>query len=714
VKKSRFITLIILLIFSSIFVLPIFFHNTILLNPLGYSKSIFDRHGTLLRLTLSSDQKYRIHVPLTEISKVMIHETLNKEDKYFFIHPGVNPIALFRSFIFSVLGFKTGGASTITMQYARLRFDLSTKSVLGKIRQIFYALLIELHFTKNEILEAYFNIAPYGRNIEGIEAASRLYYGTKASSLLTPQAKKLVLLPQLPSARSKKLFADLASLPFEAPHFVDRILSKSHYSDRIETSLDLTQQKNSETLLHQFISRHSGKGVHNASVVIASVKDMSVTTYIGSADFFNTTIHGQVNGCAAKRSPGSSLKPFIYALAADKGFIHSETKLIDTNFNKSNYNPENFEKNFIGPISATDALVHSRNIPAIFLLNQISPELFRSFLIKTGVTKIKEPDFYGLSLALGGVEVSEEELVTLFGILAHLGNNTHLRFLKDLESNIDKQPLLSEDASYLILKMLSENPRPVSVSQKQHQEPPIAWKTGTSFGFRDAWATAIVGDSIVSVWIGNFDGTGNPVFLGRDLAGELLFTLIDGLSLNKKYPMWFNQRPNNISDVKVCSTSGELPESFCPHTTQSLFIAGVSPRKKCSVHREVYQQGVKHVVEVWSSDVLKLFSDGGIPRNNPTSTSHIGKPPLITSPQETLTYLLSDKNDSIPLSAVVDGDSEYVYWLVDDLPVARILKGEVYYWKPEVGEYRVTVTDEKGRTNSVKVRVSRVAAPISH
>lgn len=681
--------------------------RSLLLNPLGYSTAVVDKQGALLRMTLSSDQKYRLAVPLDHISLALIDATLQKEDRYFFWHPGVNPIALARATIAWLSGKRAGGASTITMQYARLRFDLSTKSLLGKMQQLVCALLLELRFSKRDILEAYFNIAPYGRNIEGIEAASRIYYQTNASNILPPQAAKLVLLPQLPTKRSRELFPQPRSFPFEAPHFVDRLLAQHRLQARLETTLDLAQQKNAEHIVNNFLQRHADQGVHNAAVLIASARDSSVSTYIGSADFFDTSLYGQVNGCAAKRSPGSSLKPFIYALAADRGLIHTQTKLVDTAFNKSAYNPENFEKNFIGPISATAALVHSRNIPAIFLLNQILPETFRSFLLQTGVSKIREADFYGLSLALGGVEVSQEELVALYGMLANLGVYKPLSFLQQPHDTVAPKQLLSPAASYLILQMLSENPLPESRATLQPRGAPIAWKTGTSFGFRDAWATAVAGDSVVSVWLGNFNGTGNPVFVGRELAGELLFELIEGLSLNNTVPQWTMYSPRAITQVDVCATSGELPEPYCPHTRKALFIAGVSPRKRCSVHRTVFEDGTSHVVEVWPSDVLKLFADAGIPRHDVAGlASAQGKTPLITSPQQSLTYLLSPMNDAIPLSAVIDGDSQYAFWFVDALPIARVPRGETYYWQPSPGHYTVTVTDEHGRSQSVFVRVS--------
>ena len=728
----------------------------IILNPLGYSRALYSRDNKLLRLTLSPDEKYRLFLPLADISYSVVQATLEKEDKYFFSHYGVNPISLVRGALRTVLTGRAVGGSTITMQVARLRFDLRTRSILGKFQQICAALLLELSFSKKEILETYLNLAPYGGNIEGVGAASLIYFNQPASSVSMPQASLLVSIPKNPSVRGKVFNGDMPArdlarnlvsadakrllntlapnaegssatilpkkpLPFFAPHFVNRVLSQSPPTGRVRTTLDLSLQQSLESFLSGFIDRNKSKGVRNGSILLVDYTSMEVKGYVGSADFFDVTTAGQVNGLTAKRSPGSSLKPFIYALAADKGYIHSQSVLFDTAVSKSNYNPENFEKNFIGPISATQALIHSRNIPAITLLNQIGPQFFRDFLIRGGISKVREPSFYGLSLALGGVEVSAEELARLYAMLASGGILKPLEFFVDENPDRDRSAnestntdesephLLSSDAAMLLLRMLSENPRPESLT-KDITTPttPIPWKTGTSFGFRDAWATAIVGKYVLVVWLGNFDGSGNPIFVGRSLAGQLLFSVIDGLHHEiDSQPLWYT-RSTSLKHVEVCATSGMLPETFCPHRSSALYIPGVSPIQKCNVHRQVLDHGKLRVTEVWNSDILKLFSDAGMPRkmdenDNGSKTAA----PLITSPQGSLTYILSSTQETVPLRAVTDGQSHSHIWFINDEPVAMLPSGETYFWTAKEGTFVARVVDELGKSNSVSFAVER-------
>ena len=672
---------------------------SLLLPSSFFSSAVYASDNTLLRLSLSSDQKYRLFTPINQIPVSVKNLTLQKEDKYFYYHFGVNPISIIKGAISTFLHGQVIGGSTITMQLARLRYDLKTRTVLGKCKQMLAAFFIELVSSKDEILEAYLNLAPYGRNIEGVGAASLLYYKTDVANLLPPQMQKLVQLPQSPSRRGKQVFPQIPELPFLAPHYVEKILKSHPGEDRIRTTLDLNLQRQTEHQLSAFVERMHSQGVKNGMVLITDAQTMAVQAYVGSANFFDPKIAGQVDGITAKRSPGSSLKPFIYALAATKGFIHAKSILIDTAMSKSAYNPENFEKNFIGPISATDALIHSRNIPAISLLNRLTPEYFRSFLLDASISKVRDVDFYGLSMALGGIEVSMEELSSLYGILARLGLPPHTS-----TKTAKPSAYISRDAAFLILKMLSENPRPESM-HKSLQPPsiPIPWKTGTSFGFRDAWATAIYGDQIISVWFGNFDGSSNPVFVGRNLAGEFLFTLVDSLPLPHSARSWYLQT-NNVKPVSVCPISGEIPTANCLHHVTSLFIPGTSSIKQCSVHRAN--------AELWNSDVTKLFKDAGLPRANSsigvkTKQSSI---PLISSPQSSLTYIVAaasntttEGDDTIPFSVTLDGAAKKAYWFVNDEPVAVVRAGETYFWpaNQHAGTFTVRVVDDLGQANSV-------------
>ena len=390
----------------------------LLVNKSGLSQAVYDREGHLLRLTLSSDEKYRLWVPLAEIPPAMIEATLLQEDAWFRWHPGVNPLSLVRAMFTTYLGRgRRVGGSTIAMQLARLRFGINSRTFTGKIEQILQALWIGRYYTRDEILEAYLNAAPYGGNVEGVGAASIIYFGKQPRYLSVAQALTLAVIPQNPrlrnpasaggrialsrasvrlaesflhthrSAQSPDFSSNLAvtiaprrALPFGAPHLVNRVLTENQSAPRIVTTLDPGLQGLLERQLRMFTERNGRLGINNGAVILVDYRTMQVKGYVGSADYFSDSINGQVNGLRGRRSPGSALKPFIYALAIDQGLIHPRTMLKDTAIRISAYNPENFDRDFLGPIDATSALVRSRNVPAIEVANMLAPPGLYGFL----------------------------------------------------------------------------------------------------------------------------------------------------------------------------------------------------------------------------------------------------------------------------------------------------------------------------------------------
>src|SRR6516225_4011647 len=388
-----------------------------LLDGISFSQCVRDRNGKLLRVTLSADQKFRIWTPLAEISPDLIDATLRYEDKYYAHHPGVNPLALARCAL-DLLRFHrvTAGGSTITMQLARLRFHVHTRTISGKLEQITRALELERHYSKNEILEAYLNLAPYGRNIEGIGAASHIYFDKPASKLTRPEAVALSVIPQSPSRRALFTDRDNHSIDiaqsnwydragidsdaessirefrprmqterkFLAPHFVQQVLESSHGRDQIITTLDLEKQRAIERRVTDYIASNHNRSIENAAVLLVDTRAMNVLAQVGSADFYNATINGQVDGTRSPRSPGSTLKPFVYALAREQGLIHPLSILPDAPHSFGEYNPENFDRDFLGPIRASDALARSRNIPAVLLASELSHPTLYEFLKSAG------------------------------------------------------------------------------------------------------------------------------------------------------------------------------------------------------------------------------------------------------------------------------------------------------------------------------------------
>ena len=375
-----------------------------LLEDVAFSRAVYDRHGVLLRMALSPDQKFRVFAPLADISPAMVAVTLFQEDRFFHRHPGVNPISVLRATAGRIgLGASRGGASTVSMQLARLRYHLPTRTLAGKFVQMLRALQLERHYSKAQILEAYLNLAPYGGNVEGVGAASLLYFGKSPAALSLPEAVTLGTIPQSPARRTprvdrenpalsaahRRLWWRLASFrpeldplgadftmvaarrPFLAPHFTSQVLHASTSAETrgaaLRTTLDLGSQQLLERRVTDFVSVREAQGVHNAAALLLDSRTMEVLGQVGSADFFDPMIDGQVDGTRSRRSPGSALKPFVYALAMDQGLVHPATLLADAPRRFGDYDPENFDRDFAGPIRVTDALTRSRNVPAIAL-----------------------------------------------------------------------------------------------------------------------------------------------------------------------------------------------------------------------------------------------------------------------------------------------------------------------------------------------------------
>ena len=749
------------------------------------SVAVYDARGQLLRLTLAKDDRYRLWLPLESISPDIIEAFLLQEDRWFYRHPGVNPFALARG------GWRTyitreprQGGSTITMQLARMldrNQSRSSRTIGGKVKQVARALALEAMYTKRDILEAYLNIVPYGANIEGVGAASLIHFGKTTKGLSLPETLTLAVIPQAPSKRTlireqdradgasltgarlrlfdrwlarypaaasqaglMKLGLNLrtaSQLPFQAPHAVNHLLARQGNdggsSREIQSTLDLRLQRTLERQIHRYVERQRRIGIDNATAMLIDYRTMEVKAVVGSAGFHNTAINGQVNGTLAKRSPGSTLKPFIYALAMDQGLIHPLSVLKDAPTAFGPFSPENFDGNFIGPISARDALIRSRNIPAVGLAAKLSQPSLYDFLKRAGVSRMASEKHYGLALALGGGDVSMEELVTMYGVLANRGVLQPLQYRKiasERASANEGLRLLSEEASFMTLDILRANPRPEGTIAGTRASIPVAWKTGTSWGFRDAWSAGVFGPYVLVVWIGRFDGEGNPAYVGVQAAAPLFFQIVDAIAAEDRgliEPVFRN--PPNLTRVEVCAASGDLPNVHCPMTAQTWFVPGKSPIRVSDVHRAVmidtrsgrvacppYEHGkVQQVVyEYWPSDLMRLFNLAGVPRRAPPtgdcgSASLGGTPPAISAPVRGAAYVMRasqpDRN-VVPLAATAEGGVNTLYWFANDSFVTAGKPGIALPWKPaQPGRYLLRVVDEHGRADSREVVVS--AAP---
>lgn len=733
------------------------------LDDAGFSRAVFDRHGALLRLTLSPDQKYRLFTPLHAIAPVLRAATLLHEDQYFYDHPGVNPAALLRAAWQTALGGRRIGASTITMQLARLKYRLYTRSPAGKLWQMLYALRLELYYGKDALLEAYLNRAPYGYNIEGIGAASRIYFRAAPGDLTLPQAVSLAVIPQSPARRrpekqnpSKpaliqargRLFARwlerhpedrtqqlyfalplatdaIADLPFAAPHLVQYLLAHDRAQAQIHATIDRDVQAILENILRRYVADRRETGIDNAAAVLVDVRTMQVMASIGSADFRNAAISGQVDGTHARRSPGSALKPFIYALAFDQGLIHPASILGDAPARFGSYHPGNFDRDFRGPISARDALRLSRNIPALKLAAQLQTPGLYEFFAAAGIAGLRPQQDYGLSLVLGGAEVTMRELAALYAMLAHDGRLRALIFQTGIAPDAGKR-LLSAEASFMTLDILRDTPRPFRAEDRAK----VYWKTGTSNGFHDAWAAGIAGPYALVVWAGNFNGRSNPALVGVRSAAPLFFALLDALRGQTPMPELIAGKTEQLRlrQVGVSAATGDLAQAGGADVTQTWFMPGVSPIRNQDIERPVLVNrmtgkrachavpGVtaERRITVWPSDWRQSLQAAGIePPSLPEweegctgrdAAAQPGRNPVITSPQPQLDYYArtgDDGGDAILLQATADGAAQELHWFIGNRWLGKSAPEQPLSWRPQPGQYAVRVVDDAGRSASL-------------
>ncbi len=759
------------------FIIRLFF-ITPLLDNTSFSHAYYDANGKLIRITLSADDKYRIYTPLSQISSHIKNAIVLYEDKHFYHHTGINPIALVRA----IRQYASGtahpvGASTITMQVARLKYDINSKTLPGKLHQIVAAAYIDLFHSKDEILEAYLNLAPYGGNIESIGAASTIYFGRHAIDLTKIESITLATIPQNPTKRglntptgianiqnmrknlverwiaeypndtNLRTLADMpiqtkniSDLPFLAPHFIDNLNTKKIPTkmSEIYTTLDLGLQSKLENALRGEINARRAVGITNAATILINYKTMDTLAYIGSADYYNRDIYGENDGVRARRSPGSTLKPLIYATATDRGLIHGMTLLRDTRVNFGVYAPENSDNEFYGPILARDALTHSRNIPAINLLKEIGTNNFYKILSESGVGNLKSPEHYGVSVALGGAEVSMLELADIYATMANLGTRRAIRFLRDVPDNKITQ-ILSPEAFFLTLDMLTHQSIPTKqIPFAKNNRAPMRhyWKTGTSSSYRDAWTAGIFGDFVLIVWVGNFDGTPNNAFSGARAAAPIYFALSDAVGDYYRgigHPIQDNNfmTPElNIISVEMCTIGGGIAGPYCPSTEKTYFIPGKSPITRNTVHRMIpidNATGLRacksdsktthnEIYEFWDSEYLDLFKRAGIKRNTPpkympncdiNETMDDQIAPVILYPiADTKIVITSDQDyERVGFIALGATDDAKLIWFLDDKILGSTKNGEPLEYNVPMGDHKLSVTDTNGTTTEMEFSV---------
>ncbi|MDR0466041.1 MAG: penicillin-binding protein 1C [Deltaproteobacteria bacterium] len=736
-----------------------------LLEGVAFSRVILDRNGQLLRLSLAADEKYRERAALRDFPPALIQATLLYEDRYFSLHPGFNPFSLLRAAAHTYLGGgRRMGASTITMQLVRLRCGINTGKISGKIEQILRAVQFERHYDKDELLEAYLNLAPYGGNVEGAAAAARVYFGKNAARLTTGEALALAIVPQNPTrrtplkagqggdfdrARQRLLelhqaeYANHAAqaalplhilgpdkLPFAAPHVCAELAAdKNTDAGPVRTTLDLEVQRRLEGMISRFAARNRAWGIANAAALLIHCPSMEIRALVGSADFHSAGLQGQVDGTRARRSPGSTLKPFIYALALDQGLIHPMTMLMDSPRSYGGYDPENFDKSFRGPLAARDALAASRNLPALGLAARLAnPDLY-AFLRRAGTEFPHDAEHYGLSLVLGGAELTMRELGALYAMLANKGLWRPARLRAD--DPPQPTPLLSPEAAFITRDMLRD---PAHAVRARTGHLPLHLKTGTSNGFRDAWTAGLFGPYALVVWVGNFDNSANPLLVGADTALPLFVDIAQNIAEYERLEDMTRElrRDLNVSRILACTVSGDIDVSLCPQTTETWFIPGVSPIAPSGVFRKILvdvktglracvpEEGrtAEKVWEFWPSDMLRIFRRAGIHKPPPpawapdcANDQAASKGPRIITPKDHVIYrvrLSTPERNTLALTAGADAESGALFWFADKEFLGRCAPEEPLLWQARAGLHRLRVVDDKGRSHSRTVLIEAV------
>ena len=729
-----------------------------------YSTIITDCKGEVIHAFLTSNEQWRMKTELGEISELLRKTIVQKEDKYFYYHFGINPIAITRALIMNVFTRRrTSGASTITMQVAKA-LEPKQRNLMGKMKEMFRAIQLELKYNKDEILQLYLNLVPYGGNIEGVKSASILYFGKNPNHLSLAEITALSIIPNRPSslvigknnneivkqrnkwlnrfakekiftlkeiedALTEPLNAKRGVVPKLAPHFAYKL--KQSGGDIIKTNLQLNTQLKAEKLVQDYVRTLHLSNILNAAVIIVDNETHKVITYIGSGNFFDTTDGGQVNGAAAVRQPGSTLKPLVYALCFDEGLLTPKKLMNDVPVNYAGYAPENYDKNFNGPVTVEYALEHSLNIPAVKALNMLGKEKMIAQLCSMDFTQIQSKQKgLGLSMILGGCGTTLEQLTNLYSCFANEGLYFRSSFVQT-DSTKKFKRIISADAGYMVTDILSRINRP---DFPLHWEatahlPKIAWKTGTSYGRRDAWSIGYNKKYTVGVWVGNFSGVGNSKLSGAHTATPLLFKIFNTLDYDADRT-WYTP-PKDLEQRMICSETGLPPAANCTNLVLDYFISGISGTQTCNNYEEIAINEKEKMSYCKSCEPTTGFKRKGykllapelqnwmhtngiafelIPSHNPNCEKIFTTgAPQIKSPVNGTQYYISKKYpEPLQLICETGNDVSRVYWYINNQFYKAADAGSKQFFMPTEGTIKISCTDDKGRNRDVKIVVRMV------
>ena len=744
-KIILFFTIIVFIITCGIYV-RFDVENTEKIFEDRYSVSVLDNNGNIIGVYLNKDEQW--HLKSTdEIPEKLKRAVMVFEDKNFYSHNGVDFSAVIRALKDNIFEKRRTGASTITMQAVKMA-QPKERSYFNKYLEIVHAFKLEKYYKKDEILKMYLNNAPYGGNIVGYKTASYMYFRKSPKELTWSEAALLAVLPNSPGLMNveknrekliekrnfllKKLYEEnfiderqyrislkepvpdkRYSFPVLAPHLVRRLVNENKDKKIIKSTIDSEIQKKTEKAVKDYSEFLKLSGINNAAVLIINNKNYEVTAYAGSQDFYDFENNGQVDGITAKRSPGSLLKPFLYAKVIDEGIAAPQSKIPDVPLYFSNFSPQNANKKYYGMVEMRDALIKSLNIPFVELLKDYGEDKFFYFLKDILNFEDKNPERYGLSLILGTKEFTMEEIGILYSGLANYGNFKNLKYTE--ESTEEGRQLLTKGASYLTLTTMRELERP-GMEKFYREKNPVSWKTGTSHGRRDGWAAGVTPEWTVVVWTGNFTGEGNPNLTGVYTGGNLLFNILKFLpKTEKEFVM-----PNDLEKIKVDSETGyrlkyDIPykEIFYPKDAKPL---KVSPYyKKIFVNKngeetdsrdESFNEREEKYILVYPLEVVNYFVRENLDVSNIFSEKTAEKTIKFIYPKNNLKIIVPKDFDGEKslIVKIANIKNRELYWYVNKEYAGKSREKERSF-NLKKGNYEITVVSEKGETAKINFQV---------
>ena len=733
-----------------------------------YSHVMRDRNGSLLGATIADDGQWRFP-PSDSVPEKFAVAITGFEDRWFRFHPGVNPVSLVKAAWRNVReGEVVSGGSTITMQVIRLSRQ-KERTVRQKIIECILATRLELRCSKDEIMALYAAHAPFGGNVVGLEAAAWRYFGKPSSELSWGEAATLAVLPNSPAMihpgknrsllkqKRDRLLTRLADmgkidavtlelslseplpdkplpLPQHAPHLMSAKCSR--------TTIDISLQKRAEAILERWHQTFSRKGIHDLAAVIIDVQSGNALTYCGNTGYSSGREGCCVDILQSPRSTGSILKPFLYCAALQDGQILPRTLLPDIPVNINGFSPQNYDMQFYGAVPAAEALSRSLNVPAVHLLRSYGVPRFKELLENAGMTTLdRQAEEYGLSLILGGAEGRLYEITAIYAQLASFlqyGHVPEISFCQDASAaDADSKarhepardsrfPFGDPDAIWWTFDALKEVNRPDEMDWRQISSiRKIAWKTGTSYGFRDAWAIGVTPEYAIGVWAGNADGEGVPGLSGATAAGPVMFDLFNMMPATG----WFREPVyGEYVEAEVCSLSGHLKGQYCD-TADTLYLPKNSLRSiPCPYHLPAYVSADGSCRTSASDAGARQCSIFHLPpamewyyrRHHPeyvpllpggsgTAYGNASVPMEFIYPESgstiTIPLQLSGRRKGIVCSLAHSDDNATVYWHLDNSYIGETRYLHQMTLSPAPGDHIITVTDSEGNTLSTRITV---------